>query len=168
MKLMKKIIGTITYSTAKLLFKCPIKSCKIRCETRKKISDHYRRSHNKINKCRLCHRIYSTPYSLTQHLYKHKNLKNRFVCKCGEKFPFKIQLTIHKIKHTRKLTYPRTECGLPFKHHHDMLKHLRSHTAEEYPCEHCDYIGTIINLKAHQKQHNPNYTIIIIIIIVYL
>ena len=38
----EQIIGTITYSTAKLLFKCPMKSCKIRCETRKKISDHYR------------------------------------------------------------------------------------------------------------------------------
>ena len=115
--------------------------------------------HNKSNKCRLCHRNYSTPYSLKQHSYKYKNLKNRFICKCGKKFPFKSQLKIHKIKHTRKLTNPCTECALPFKHYHHMLKHLRSHTAEEYPCEHCDYTGTTINLKAHQKQHNPSNVI---------
>ena len=29
----EQIIGSITYSTAKLLFKCPSKSCNIRCNT---------------------------------------------------------------------------------------------------------------------------------------
>ena len=29
----ERIVGTITYSTNKLLFKCPMKSCKIRCKT---------------------------------------------------------------------------------------------------------------------------------------
>ena len=90
-------------------------------------------------------------------MYKHNNLKNNYVCKCGEKFPFKSQLVIHKIKHTRKPTNLCTECGLLFKYHHDMLKHLRTHIAKELSCEHCDYEGTIINLKAHQKQHNPKY-----------
>ena len=68
----EQVIGTITYSNIKLLFKCPIKSCNIRCETRKKISSHYKQSHRKINKCGYCHRIYSTPYSLLQHSYKQK------------------------------------------------------------------------------------------------
>ena len=155
----EQIVGTITYNTTKLSFRCPIKLCNIRCETRKKISIHYKQSHKKINKCRYCHKTYTTPYSLTQHSYKNKNLKNRFVCKCGELFPFKSQLMIHKIKHTRKLTNSCTECGIPFKYHHDMLKHLRSHTAEELSCADCDYVGNIINLKAHQKQHNPKYDI---------
>ena len=155
----EQVIGTITYSNTKLLFKCPIKSCNIRCETRKKISSHYKQSHRKIHKCGYRHRIYSTPYSLLQHSYKHKILKNRFMCKCSEVFPFKSQLRIHKIKHTKKLTNLCTECGIPFKQRHDMLKHLRSHTAEELSCEHCDYAGNIINLKAHQKQHNSKYNI---------
>ena len=51
----ERIIGIITYSTTKLLFKCPMKSCKIRCKTQKKISNHYRQFHKKINKCRYCH-----------------------------------------------------------------------------------------------------------------
>ena len=134
----EKIIGTISYrtTTTQLPFKCPVKTCKKRGETQKKISDHYRQAHKKTNKCNLCHRNYSTPHSLTQHLYDHKNLKSRYVCKCGAMFPFKSQLKIHKIKHTRKLNNPCTECSLMFKHYHDMLKYLRSHTAKEYLCEH--------------------------------
>ena len=123
------------------------------------ISDHYRHSHNKVNKCKLCQRKYSTPYSLMQHLYKHYKLKNRYVCKCGATFLFWSQLKIPKLKHTMKLNNPCTECSLPFKHYHDMLKHLRSHIAKEYSCDHCNYTGTKINLKAHRTQHDPHHII---------
>ena len=122
-KIQEKIIGTIFYSTTatQLPFKCPVKTCKKREETQKKISDHYRQLHKKVSKSKLCHRNYSTPHSFMQHLYKHKNLKNRYVCKCGATFPFRSQLKIHKLKHTRKWNNPCTKCSLPFKHYHDML-----------------------------------------------
>ena len=128
----EQLIGTITCSTTKLPFKCPLKLCNIRCDTRKKISKHYKNSHKQINKCGHCCKSYSTPHSLSQHIYKHKNMKCRFLCKCGKIFPFMSQLKIHKIKHTRKYTNMCTECSIPFKYHHDMLKHLRSHTSKEY------------------------------------
>ena len=43
----EQIIGTITYNTTKLPFKSPLKLCNIRCDTRKKISSHYKQSHKK-------------------------------------------------------------------------------------------------------------------------
>ena len=156
----EQIIGSITYSTTKLLFKCPSKFCNIRCNTRKKISKHYRLSHKQLSKCEYCYKSYSTPHSLIQHLYKHKTMKCRYLCKCGAVFPFVSQLKIHKIKHRRKSIYMCTECSIPFKYRHDMMKHRRSHTEKEYTCENCDYVGNSINLKAHQKQHNPKHIII--------
>ena len=62
----EQVIGTITYSNIKLLFKCPIKSCNIRCETRKKISSLQRLSYKKstdvdtATKFILHHTVYST------------------------------------------------------------------------------------------------------------
>ena len=159
-KLEEQIIGSITYNTAKFLFKCPSKSCNIRCSTRKKISKHYRISHKQLHKCEYCYKSYSTPHSLIQHLYKHKTIKCKYLCKCGAEFPFISQLNIHKIKHRRKSIYMCTECSIPFKYKHDMMKHRKSHTDKDYNCENCDYVGNSINLKAHQKQHNPTCTII--------
>ena len=124
----------------------------------KEITDHYRQLHKKVSKCKLCQRKYSTTHSHMQHLYKHKNLKNRYVCKCGVTFPFGSQLKIHKLN-TRKFNNPCTKCSLPFKHYHDMPKHLTCHTAKEYSCNHCDYTGTKINLKVHQTQHDPCHII---------
>ena len=60
-----------------------------------------------------------------------------------------------QVKTYREVEHPCTECSLPFKHCHDMLKYLRSHIAKEYPCDHCNYTGTKINPKAHQTQHDP-------------
>ena len=156
----EQIIGSITYSTIKLLFKCPSKSCNIRCNTQKEISKHYRLTHKQLNKCEYCYKSYSTPHSLIQHIYKHETMKCKYLCKCGAMFPFMSQLKIHKIKHRRKSTYMCTECSIPFKYRHDMLKHLRSHTEKEYTCENCDYMGSSVNLKAHQRQHDPTYIII--------
>ena len=136
-----------------------MRNCKARAKKWKEISDHYRHSHNKSNKCKFCQRKYSTPHSLTQHLYKHNKVTNQYICKCSPTFPFRSQLRIHKLKHTRKLNNLCTECSLQFKYYHNMLKHLRSHTAKEYSCDQCDYTGTKINLKVHQTQHDPCYII---------
>ena len=66
------------------------------------------------------------------------------------------QLKIHRLKHTRKQSYECTECSEPFKYRHDMLKHLREHTAPLLRCKHCEYRGMKLKLTAHIKQHNPS------------
>ena len=87
-------------------------------------------------------------------------MEKQFVCKkCGLSFPFLSQLHIHRLNHTRKLRFECTECSQLYKYKHDMQKHLKEHTAKEYQCKFCDYIGTYLNLKAHEKQHNPDYFI---------
>ena len=97
------------------------------------------------------------PYSLKQHLYKHKGMEHQFDCKkFGLSFPFFSQLYIHRLKHTQKLRFECPECSQPYKYKHDMQKHLKEHTAKEYRCKSCHYIGTRLNLKVHEKQHNPD------------
>ena len=38
-----------------------------------------------------------------------------------------------------------------------MLKHRKEHWAKEIQCNHCNYTGTALNLKAHTRQHNPDH-----------
>ena len=72
-----------------LYFRCPYSSCKFKSNRRKITNNHYRQIHKKISRCSFCMKTYSTPHSLTQHLYLHKRKDNRFLCKrCGRTFPF--------------------------------------------------------------------------------
>ena len=140
-----------------LYFHCPYSNCNFKSNRRKITNKHYRQTHKTISRCSLCKKTYSTPYSLTQHLYLHKKRDNRFLCRrCGRTFPFRSQLLIHKIRHSRKYTVECSECSLTFKYRHDMLKHCREHFAKEYQCEDCDYTGTQLKLKSHKKQHDSN------------
>ena len=92
--------------------------------------------------------------------YHHAKKVKQYHCKrCDLSFPFKSQLKIHSMKHTRKPSFEYTECSLPFKYHHDMLKHLKEHTAPEISCNSWDYRGTKLNLKAHEKQNDPTQRI---------
>ena len=145
-KLLELFLQYLYYT---ITFQMPSRNLQNKRKTQNNVNDHYRQLHKKVSKCKLCQRKYSTPHHLMQHLYKHKILKNKYVCKCGATFPFCSQLKIHKLKHTRKLNNSCTKCSLLFKNYHDMLKHLRSHTAKEYLCDHCDYTETKIHLKAH-------------------
>ena len=166
-KIEEKEVGTIYFEndnptsigklklSHQLYFHCPHSSCKFKSNRKKITNKHYWQTHKIISRCSLCKKTYSTPYSLTQHLYLHKRKDNRFLCKrCGRTFPFRSQLLIHKIWHARKYTEECNECSLTFKYRHDMLKHCRKHFAKEYQCEDCDYIGTPLKLKSHKKQHN--------------
>ena len=170
-KIEEKEVGTIYFEndnptsigklklSHQLYFHCPHSSCKFKSNRRKITNKHYWQTHKIISRCSLCKKTYSTPYSLTQHLYLHKRKDNRFLCKrCGRTFPFRSQLLIHKIWHARKYTEECNECSLTFKYRHNMLKHCREHFAKEYQCEDCDYIGTPLKLKSHkittQQHHN--------------
>ena len=141
-----------------LYFKCPHTTCKFRSNKRKVTNKHYRLKHKTISKCTYCRKTYSTPHSLTQHLYLHNKNDKGYLCKrCGKIYPFHSQLLIHKIKHTRKYKEECTECSLTFKYRHDMLKHCCEHFAKEYKCEECEYTGTLLKLKSHKKQHDTTH-----------
>ena len=138
-----------------LYFKCPHTTCKFRSNKRKVTNKHYRLIHKTTSKCIYCRKIYSTPHSLTQHLYLHKQNDKGYLCKkCGKIFPFRSQFLIHNIKHTRKYKEECMECSITFKYRHDMLKHHHEHFAKEYKCEECEFTGTLLKLKSHKKQHD--------------
>ena len=105
----------------------------------------------------MCNKRYSTLHSLQQHKYYHMKMLLNFTCtRCNASFPFFSQLKIHRLKHMRKQKFECTECSEPFKYRHDMLKHLREHTAPILKCIYCDYTGTKLRLTAHKKQHDPS------------
>ena len=138
------------------LFRCPVKQCKIRKPTRKDITVHYKLKHNILNVCNVCNKVYTTPHSLQQHKYHHLKRMLNFTCvRCKSSFPFLSQLRIHRLKHLRKQRHECTECSVPFKYRHDMLKHRREHTAVILRCKQCDYTGSKLKLVAHSKQHDP-------------
>ena len=112
----EKELGIIYFETDKCLpigknkfshqlyFYCPHSSCKFKSNRRKVTNNHYRRTHNIVSRCYLCRKTYTTPHSLTQHLYVHNKKDNGYLCKkCGRTFPFRSQLLIHKTRHTRKI-----------------------------------------------------------------
>ena len=141
-----------------LPFKCPLSMCTVRMKKWRDISVHYKTNHGKLHNCSHCNKQYVTPYSLKQHQYKHIGKEKQFECKrCGQTFPFFSQFHIHHIKHSQKLKFECLECCQNYKFKHDMQKHLKEHTAKEYQCGECEYIGTNLNLKAHVKQHKPEF-----------
>ena len=138
------------------LFRCSKKTCGVRKQSRKEIT-HYVTKHNEPWVCNVCNKKYCTPHSLQQHKYYHMRMSRNFTCtRCNASFPFLSQLKIHRLKHTRKQKYKCTEFSELFKYKHDMLKHLREHTAPILKCMYCDYTGTKLRLSAHEKQHDPS------------
>ena len=157
-RIMYKIPNTTNVSQKRKghLFRCPVKQCKIRKSTRKDITVHYKLKHNKLNVCKVCNKVYTTPHSLQQHKYFHlKRMLNYTCVRCKSSFPFLSQLKIHRLKHLRKQRHECTECSIPFKYRHDMLKHRREHTSAILKCKQCDYRGSNLKLVAHSKQHDP-------------
>ena len=137
-----KVIKTTTNTTKKkispvprnknLKFKCSIAKCKTYAKARKEIDQHYKTVHISMNYCKLCTKMYSTPYGLKQHLYMHRAIARATGHKCGrcnKVFPFLSQLKIHHPKHARKQKYECDDCFMSYKFKHDMQKHKREHNA---------------------------------------
>ena len=142
----------------KQLFKCKIKKCAMKSNSKKELYQHHKVTHRGVNKCTTCHKKYRTPYSLQQHNYIHRRSSQLWNCsKCKMSFAFKSQLMIHKISHTKHGKFECMECFTNFKFKHDMYRHQREHTAITLSCKKCDYTGTLLNLKEHERQHFKRY-----------
>ena len=140
--------------TKKQTFLCGSKNCTMRSNTRKELYLHYKTTHKRVHKCKICSKQYKTPFGLKQHNYKHRQPQQLLACnKCNKTFVFTSHLLIHKNSHSKYGKYECTECYSVFKYKHDMYRHLREHTAETLECNKCDYIGTALNLKEHKRQH---------------
>ena len=99
----------------KQLFKCKIKKCAMKLNSRKELYQHHRTTHRGLHKCTNCHKKYRTPYSLYQHNYIHRTSSQLWNCsKCKMSFAFKSQLIIHKNSHTKHGKFECSECFTNF------------------------------------------------------
>ena len=136
-------------------FKCPFTQCSVHSNTRKTIHKHYMSCHQQLNVCNFCDKVYNTPHSLKQHLYGHlKTTMNHKCLRCRRKFPFYSQLKIHMLSHTKTAKFTCNECYQTYKFRHDMQRHRRQHFAPTVTCVNCDYEGTPLSLKEHNRQHD--------------
>ena len=63
------------------------------------LNNHHKKHHPPVT-CDVCNKIYDTPNSLIQHLYKH--LDGQFKCnECPETFHFKSELESHSMNHSQ-------------------------------------------------------------------
>ena len=74
--------------------KCPV--CARSYPTQGELNRHYHCSHNKVS-CSKCNMMFSTPSTLTRHLYTHA--EPRFHCQCGKSYHFAAELCVHKLTH---------------------------------------------------------------------
>ena len=131
--------------------------CREQLPSCRALTIHHQTKHG-ILYCKVCHKAFNNPRSLTKHMYQHQ--KKKHVCgKCGEKFPFASQLKTHKLTHLRpnqKCMYPN--CNRRFKNYKTKEKrnfnsHRLQHSRiEKYFCEKCGK-GFIFNT---QKRRHVN------------
>ena len=74
--------------------KCPV--CSQSYPTQGELNRHYRQCHNKVA-CSKCNLMFTSPSTLTRHMYTHAEL--RFNCHCGKSYHFAAELCVHKLTH---------------------------------------------------------------------
>ena len=102
-------------------YRCP--TCKSKFEKLAQLNQHYKDLHPPLT-CKDCDGQFSTPSTLEQHSYKHKELK--FTCKvCGKGFPFVSNRDSHELSHTTDKTFKCNKCDKAYINKGGLVKHER-------------------------------------------
>ena len=102
--------------------------------------------------------MFTSPSTLTRHLYTHAEL--RFHCRCGKSYHFAAELHVHKLRHCRIRTaicsYPN--CSKSYFSQADLSKHAKTHEKIKWCCNLCDYFSFDQRLlKSHKCVHERKY-----------
>ena len=129
---------------------CPEKSPSCRA-----LTEHHQKKHGIIY-CSKCNKAFNNPHTLTKHMYEHG--KKKHVCNnCGSKFPFKSQLTTHKLTHRKaNQLYMYPKCGKHFKSKSNLNHHTALHTKPWLKCPDCKDYRTKDkrNFESHRLSHS--------------
>ena len=140
-------------------FKCKEPRCN---KTFNKVRDwnaHHRLVHKNRLKCGLCGRKFTTPSAYRVH--KNYHAPHKFNCNiCRKTFAFESGLKQHKVVHTHsKLNrcFIGT-CTKAFKWPQDLVRHIKRHMQEKWPCTKCDMVFAEKHLlKQHEYKHLSTY-----------
>ena len=120
---------------------------------------HHRLVHKNRLKCGLCQRKFATPSAHRAHRNYHA--PHKFNCnRCGKTFAFESGLKQHKVIHTHsKLNHCFTgTCTKAFKWPQDLVRHIKRHMQEKWPCTKCDMVFAEKRLlKRHKYKHLSTY-----------
>ena len=132
-------------------YRCPV--CKSKFGKLAELNRHYKDSHPPLT-CSSCDCAFSTPSTLEQHSYKHKDLK--FKCSvCGKGFPFASNHDSHELSHTTEKKFKCKDCDKAYINKGDLVKHEKTHTKKMWQCRICDYSNCDErNLKLHMRKHS--------------
>ena len=131
--------------------KCPVCSCSFPIQ--EELNRHYHKYHDKVC-CGKCNMMYTSPLTLTRHLYTHA--EPRYHCHCGKSYHFAAELCVHKLTHRRIWTaifsYPK--CSKSYFSQADLAKHAKTHEKIKWCCNICNYFSfDRCLLKSHKHVH---------------
>ena len=121
------------------------------------LNSHYRDNHEPV-KCPHCVTQFSTPCTLTRHLYMHEIPTKK--CPCGEVFRFNSELKAHKLTHHWLPTHhcAHAGCDRSYFNAADLTKHVKTHKNMIWCCSKCKYTTKDKwLLKSHQRKHEHEH-----------
>ena len=138
-------------------FTCKV--CEFTCETQAGLNSHHIGNHDPVT-CSKCSKSFSTPSTLSRHMYSHGTLK--FACdKCSNSYAFSSALERHSYSHRR---YPAFKCHFKncdrsYFSRDELQKHVKVHDGKLWSCPEkgCSYTNLDKRLiKPHMRKHSAD------------
>uniref|UniRef100_A0A3Q3JV63 C2H2-type domain-containing protein n=1 Tax=Monopterus albus TaxID=43700 RepID=A0A3Q3JV63_MONAL len=106
--------------------------------------------------CQLGHPSHISQFPQQQNVFAHNVSKSLDCSFCGERFPSREDLIVHRASHTGESPVPCSLCGKSFVNKTTLSIHMRIHTGEKpYACPQCGKRFTQNgSLKIHLRTHS--------------